>query len=154
MKISVIISKKSKGEIILLPVMKRFCDKLEQDNITYSVVGDDNQGVSILEYIKELSVQLNCVVAFDSEQEYAVQIFIFNLCTIHNVSVSFMKSLNQLNSRYRWYKFFMDENNNIVLTSDAIIDVSNPHDEIMELLIRGINIAKSSYPDLMKAAWA
>lgn len=60
---------------------------------------------------------------------------------------------NALNSRFRWVKFCIDSDNDIVLKDDALLNIESAT-ETMELFIRMIAIFDEAKPALMKAIYA
>jgi len=62
--------------------------------------------------------------------------------------------LNELNAQYRWVKFYIDSDNEITVSGDAITDVATAGAECEEILVRYINIIDEVYPRIMKALWA
>lgn len=61
---------------------------------------------------------------------------------------------NELNSKYKWVKFYIDSDNDIMLEDDAILSYENAGNEAFELLIRMIDILKETKPVFMKAIYA
>ena len=61
---------------------------------------------------------------------------------------------NELNSQYKWVKFYVDDRNNIILQDDAILTVENAAEEAFELLIRMIQISEEAKLKIMKAIYA
>ena len=62
--------------------------------------------------------------------------------------------LNELNAEYRWVKFYIDSDNEITVSGDAIVEPGSAADECMEILVRYINIVDEVYPRIMKVIWA
>jgi len=62
--------------------------------------------------------------------------------------------LNELNAEYRWVKFYVDDDNEVTVSGDAIADVATAGEELEEILVRYINIIDEVYPRIMKALWA
>lgn len=60
---------------------------------------------------------------------------------------------NQLNAKYKWLKFYIDEDFDLMIDDDAILDPSNAADEAFELLYRRVNLLKEVKPTLMKAIY-
>ena len=58
---------------------------------------------------------------------------------------------NKLNSTYRWLKFYVDGNNDIMVEDDAILSPENAAEECFELLLRRISILNDVKPALMCA---
>ena len=61
---------------------------------------------------------------------------------------------NSLNMRYRWLKFYLDKDNDIMVEDDAIITPETAGEECFELLIRTAGIIKEVKPFIMKAIYA
>ena len=61
---------------------------------------------------------------------------------------------NSLNMRYRWLKFYLDKDNDIMIEDDAIITTETAGDECFELLIRTAGIIKEVKPFILKAIYA
>lgn len=57
---------------------------------------------------------------------------------------------NDLNARYRWVKFYLDENSELVVQSDAIVDLNNAGSICAEIVSRMVNIIDEAYPAIMK----
>lgn len=60
---------------------------------------------------------------------------------------------NDLNATYRWLKFFVDRDNDLMVTDDAIVSEESAADECFELLGRRINILKEVKPIIMRALY-
>ncbi len=61
---------------------------------------------------------------------------------------------NACNARFRWVKFSVDEDNEIVVRADAILDEETCGEECFELVVRMIQIIDDAYPAFMKARWS
>ncbi len=61
---------------------------------------------------------------------------------------------NSLNMRYRWLKFYLDKDNDIMVEDDAIVSPETAGEECFELLIRTAGIIKEVKPFIMKAIYA
>ena len=62
--------------------------------------------------------------------------------------------LNELNYEYRWVKFYVDSDNEVTVSGDAITDEANAGEELFEILVRYIQIIDEVYPRIMKVIWA
>ncbi|WP_264850146.1 YbjN domain-containing protein [Clostridium omnivorum] len=62
--------------------------------------------------------------------------------------------LNDLNMKYTYHKFLLDQDNNIMTSS--FIPFSNNFSEevVMELLFGSLNVMEEEYATLMKAMWS
>lgn len=61
---------------------------------------------------------------------------------------------NELNSTYKWVKFYLDSDNDLVLQDDAILSVDSAADEVFELMLRMFDIGKDVKNQIMKAIYA
>ena len=61
---------------------------------------------------------------------------------------------NELNSTYKWVKFYLDNDNDLVLQDDAILSPDNAADEVFELMLRMFDIGKDVKNQVMKAIYA
>ena len=57
---------------------------------------------------------------------------------------------NALNAKYKWLKFYIDKDNDIMVEDDAIVTPENAAAECFELLARRINILKEVKPEIMR----
>lgn len=62
--------------------------------------------------------------------------------------------LNELNNQYRWVKFYVDSDNEVTVSGDAILDEDSAGPECFEIVIRYIGIIDEVYPNIMKILWA
>lgn len=60
---------------------------------------------------------------------------------------------NQLNSSYKWLKFYIDKDNDIMIQDDAIVTPESAADECFELLVRRSQIIKDVKPVIMRALY-
>ena len=61
---------------------------------------------------------------------------------------------NELNNTYKWVKFYLDDDNSLILQDDAILSVDNAADEVFELMLRMFDIGKECKNQIMKAIYA
>lgn len=60
---------------------------------------------------------------------------------------------NKLNSQFKFMTFYVDEDNQVCISSDALLDEATAGTEAFTLAIQSIKIAEKAYPVLMKALW-
>ena len=68
--------------------------------------------------------------------------------------VDVIVACNTMNSMFKWLKFYLDKNNNIIAQDDAILDSDSAFDETMELMLRAFSIIKDVKPTLMRTLYA
>ena len=61
--------------------------------------------------------------------------------------------LNEFNNKFRWVKFYLDEDNDIIANGDVVFDEQNAGDACIELIMRTASIIDDAYADIMKAIW-
>ena len=93
-----------------------------------------------------------CIFGGD-EGEY-LSIYIIYESVPENKLAEAVFACNSLNSEYKWVKFYVDDDKDLMLQDDAILSLDNAADESMELLIRIFNIANEAKATLMKAIYA
>lgn len=94
-------------------------------------------------------------ISSDDDSDVAVRAF--DLLRIpENKRESILPAINQLNRRFRFYKFSMDDDGDIRAEYD--FPLRTPMDQVgefaYELLVRSMDIFDKAYSDLMKAIWA
>lgn len=65
-----------------------------------------------------------------------------------------LKAINELNNKYRYIKFVVDEDNDINAEYDLAVRTGNVGPVCVEIFIRFMNIIDEAYPVLMQAMWA
>ena len=68
--------------------------------------------------------------------------------------VEAVMACNQQNRRFRFVKFIVDDDNDIMALSDAILDVSTAGEECFELLVRTLKTIKEARPQIMKVIYS
>ena len=63
-------------------------------------------------------------------------------------------ALNALNRKYRWLKFYSDNDCNIHVQEDAPLHGENGGKYCVRMLKRATRIIDDTYPDIMRALWA
>lgn len=62
-------------------------------------------------------------------------------------------ALNESNCKFRWVKFYLDEDNDVIANGDVMFDEQNTADTCIEMIMRTANIIDDAYADIMKAVW-
>ncbi len=65
-----------------------------------------------------------------------------------------MIACNMLNKQYRWVKFFLDDDSDVVAQIDAYVDEPTCGSECLSLVRRMVNIIDEAYPTFMRALWS
>ena len=68
-------------------------------------------------------------------------------------SAAVLLALNACNCKFRWVKFYLDEDNDVIANGDVMFDEQNTADTCIEMILRTANIIDDAYADIMKAVW-
>lgn len=98
--------------------------------------------------------RLDILVVFDDD-DGTVAIRAYNVCNVpENKKQEIYRVCSQLNSRFRWVKFYVEtEGDSVTAADDAVIQPESCGEEIFELIARMSGIVDDAYPALMKALW-
>lgn len=58
---------------------------------------------------------------------------------------------NSLNNKYRWVKFYLDDECDLMVGADAIVDMDTVGPVCCEIVQRMVDIIDAAYPDIMRA---
>ncbi len=93
-------------------------------------------------------------VVFDEDGESA-QILTSPIASVPAEKTSKMLlTLNECNHKFRWVKFYLDEDNDVIADSDVIFDEQNAGDAVIEIVMRTASIIDDAYADIMKGIWS
>lgn len=96
-------------------------------------------------------VQIN--VVFDEDGESA-QIATSPIASVPAEKTSRMLlALNECNSRFRWVKFYLDSDNDVIADGDVILDEQNAAAAVIEMVMRTASIIDDAYGDIMRGIW-
>ncbi len=129
---------------------KAFADKLESKNLKYEVREIEEETLVIFPYENR---KTTFVFAGD-DGEYAQTMTVIESMPNDDKFVEVVMVCNQLNRRFRFVKFVVDDDNDVMALSDAILDVNSAGDESFELLARSLKIISEARPQLMKAIYS
>ena len=65
-----------------------------------------------------------------------------------------LRLVNELNGRYRFAKFSIDEDGGLNVAYDYPTDCVSPASSAREMVVRFAQIIESVYPEVMRALWA
>lgn len=140
----------------MLRTAKAFMRACDQEGLKYKDTRDLDSGKSLVVCGVNSSngntYDVNFV--FDADEgSVGLRVYGFAHCDKDSYARTLLTA-NQLNVKYRWFKFCIDKDNDVNMESDAVIDVSTAGDVCVELLKRCMGIAKDAYPVLMSAIWS
>lgn len=95
------------------------------------------------------------IIFFFDEDGNRVNVKCFSIAKVPDTALmNVYVKLNELNEKYRWVKFYIDSDNEVTVSGDAIIDDETAGEECFEICARYIGIIDECYPELMKAMWS
>ena len=113
---------------------------------------DHDERVVELRYGAENITSLRILVFFDRNNENAVHFVGTDICTFKDEKIpAALVTCNQLNGKFRWIKFYIDEDQEMRAEADAVLDINSVGEECYELVGRLVGIVDEAYPDIMKA---
>ena len=130
-----------------------FIEFLDAKGVKYTEV--DDRAVRLMWDSKSVSSGIKVLVIFDKDNHHGVHFVCNGFCSIpEDKQNDLMVVCNALNKQYRWCKFYVDNDGDLMVEDDAILDMANVGEECIELILRMINIVDDIYPIAMKAIWA
>ncbi len=140
----------------MLKSVSNFINLLESKEIKYTHYPAEEkrkEAIKIL-YTGEHNNSLTFVFFFDDDGE-SVNVKVWDICKVTEEKIMEMHVvINELNYEYRWIKLFVDDENEVTASGDAIIDEDTAGEECYEILGRYLSILDDIYPRLMKVLWA
>ena len=90
---------------------------------------------------------------FDTnETGVAIRVYQFTACNDSNYA-RMLLACNELNNKYRWVKFVIDDDRDINIEADCVVSPSTAGTVCVEMFYHFMGIAKEAYPVLMRAQW-
>lgn len=68
--------------------------------------------------------------------------------------IELLRVLNDLNCRYRYAKFSMDKDNDVIVRYDVARKNGTAGQTAVEIMLRMRNIIEECYPEIMRTIWA
>ena len=141
----------------MLKSVESFIGVLESKEIKfthYPPEGQRSTEVVKISYEGKHGNNLNFIFFFDSSGN-SVNVKVFEICKTDVEKIMNMYvTLNDINCEYRWIKMYIDTDNDVTASGDAIVNPDTAGEECFEMLIRYLSILDEVYPRLMKALWA
>ena len=131
-----------------------FALTLQQHEIVFQDISDDDRCVLRVGYKLSNIDDLDSFFFFDDTGEtmhYGSSVI---ARAPKDRTESVLRALNELNVKYRWLTFYLDNENDVMASADHILSPNTVGDTCFELLQRSINIIDEAYPTLMRAIWS
>lgn len=130
---------------------KVFCEYMDNNGIRYTV---QKENVIKVVYNGDNLETIPVYVIFDEDNDPLVSFKCWDIANFKNKEAEALVVCNSLNCEWRWVKFRLDSDKDIVASIDAIIDLNTCGKECLSLVKRVVNIVDDAYPEIAKAKWA
>ena len=140
----------------MLKSVANFISTLESKEIKYTHYPKEENRKEIVKisYTAKHNNSLSFYFFFDDDGE-SINLKIWDICKVSEEKMMEMYVvLNEINYEYRWVKLYIDKDNEVTASGDAIIDENTAGEECCEILGRYLSILDDVYPRLMKVLWA
>lgn len=135
-----------------LVLMDAFCRHLDKEGVKYTVARENAVRIG---YNCDNIPSCSITVVFDKDGGHTVAFKSWDIGSFKDES-KYAKGLitcNAMNARFRWAKFYLDDDSDIAVESDAIVNEATVGPVCREMVLRLIGIIDDAYPEFMKARW-
>lgn len=126
-----------------------FVSNLKSKNLTYDVQDLGDKTLVSFPY-----QNMKILFLFAGQQGEQAQLITSLEHVPEDKFVDLVLACNQLNNQFRFIKFTVDKDNDVMARADAILDTTSAGDECFELLIRSLQIIQDAKPLIMKSIYA
>lgn len=129
-----------------------FISQLEKKGVKYRVINND---LILIAFDGHNINTVEVFVDFDDDGKGKVKILCKSIGKFdEDRYANALITCNLMNYKYRWVKFCVDPDNEVVAQMDAIVDEVTCGEESLELVLRMVAIIDDVYPEFMRARWA
>ncbi len=124
---------------------------LDSQGVKYTDKDDD---AVLITYSGDNMKSIPVYVFFDRDGDPLVQFRCWDIANFKDKIAEGIVTCNSLNAKYRWVKFYLDEDQDIICECDAYVDQGTCGAECLALVRRLVNITDEAYPEFMRALYA
>ena len=128
-----------------------FISYLQDEGIRYI---DQNEHFVRVPYSGENLKSIPMLVRFDNNNEPRVRILCAEIANFKGKENIGIALCNELNNDYRWLKFYLDKNSELIAALDTYIDENTCGFCCLDLVRRSVTIIDEVYPRIARAMWA
>ena len=128
-----------------------FMNYMDREGIKYV---DRDDFVVKITYSGDNLKTIPIYVFFDEDGDPLVQFKCWDIAEFKGKEAKGIITCNSVNKQYRWVKFYLDDDADVVASIDAYIDADTCGSECLSLVRRIVNITDDVYPEFAKAMWA
>ena len=130
--------------------MNQLKSALADGNVKYIYI-EETDSIYFKERSRKYNFENTIVLKVSDDYEYVD--IVCNAFTFEEITRSVLSLVNELNSRFKFFSFYVDESNHLLLTATAIVKENNSIEEVLELIIHSIDIMDKIYPDVQRIIW-
>lgn len=127
---------------------KLFMDRMDSEGIKYT---DTDENALKIVFNGENLQTIPVHVIFDEDGDAVFRCW--NIANFKDKMPAGLVACNKLNTKYRWMKFYIDKDYDLIASIDTTMIEENTGNVCMVSLSRMISIIDDSYPIFMKALW-
>lgn len=128
-----------------------YTERLDKGDVRYTK--EDDHVVRVA-FKGQNADSITILAVFDEEGGPHVAFRCYSILNFKDKKEAGALACSEINSQYRWIKFYLDKDNEITGAADAILCEEKAGDICFELLVRMTDIVDESYPTFAKARWA
>ena len=125
---------------------------MDNRGIRYRIINENHLEISFRgKNMNTISIS----VLFNGAGKNDVSFYCFDIASVKddNKYASALVLCNELNLKYSWIKFFIDENRNVTAGIYALVDISSVGSECSNLVNIMVDIVDECYPKYMQILW-
>lgn len=126
---------------------------LQENNVKFQDIND--RVVTLSWASKKVPNGIKVLVAFDQDNNHGVHFVCNGFAVVPEEKLgAVLMACNGLNKLYRWFKFYIDDDMDVMVEDDAIVDIESVGKECLELILRMVNVVGDAYDPIMKAIYS
>lgn len=137
-------------------LLEQICRLFDRYEWNYEIAAPDGARKAIMLGVTGENIQGVHFTIIPDEDNLSAILRVWDICNVPQKARALMlEKLNELNSVYRWVKFFIDSDDDIAV--DMSVEGEDPENAaelIFEQFNRMVSIVDQAYPDIMRARYA
>ena len=125
-------------------------DKLNEKELTFEIDEREDGGVGI--GVPFRTFRINLFFDGGDEGAHVALRVVLEACPPERIA-NLLMICNSLNGKYRWLKFYIDDDKDIMVEDDAILDPETAGEECYELIARTVSILEEVRPIVMNGIY-
>lgn len=127
-----------------------FMDHLDDIDITYDDLDD---GLVKIGFGGDNAKTIDAIGSFEEDND-DVEFTSFSIGNFKNNYEAGIRVCNEMNREYRWVKFYLDDDADVVAKISTRVDEYNCGEYCTKALMRLVDIIDAAYPNFMRALWS